>query len=182
MQKFLIILGVVAFFTFLFFLGSRNSDVTVSAGELSASNSRTGANLSTGHIVLSASEDVYDFKEISMEKGEVSHVFTIINSGTEPVTLSRITTSCMCTIAYLIDGARRLGPFGMPGHGGPKGTLVETIPAGGSRDVEVIFDPAAHGPAGIGRISRAVFLEDAKGEVKALKISATVVPLALRKQ
>lgn len=163
-RSILIILGAVAFLALLFFLGSRNPGENSTAAKLSAASA------------LAASEDAYDFSEISMAKGEVSRVFRITNSGSEPLTLSRITTSCMCTTAYLTSGAHRFGPFGMPGHGGPKGELIETVPAGESREVEVIFDPAAHGPAGIGRISRAVFLEDAKGGVKTLEISATVVP------
>lgn len=163
-RSILIILGAGAFLALLFFLGSRNPGENSPAAKLSAASA------------LAASEDAYDFGEISMAKGEVSRVFTITNSGSEPLTLSRITTSCMCTTAYLTGGAEKLGPFGMPGHGAPKGTLNETIPSGESRTAEVFFDPAAHGPAGIGRISRAVFLEDAKGGVKSLEISATVVP------
>ncbi|KKT83316.1 MAG: hypothetical protein UW81_C0021G0020, partial [Candidatus Giovannonibacteria bacterium GW2011_GWC2_44_9] len=41
---------------------------------------------------------------------------------------------------------------------------------------EVVFDPAAHGPAGVGRIERAVYLENSASEALQLKFSATVTP------
>ena len=64
----------------------------------------------------------------------------------------------------------------MPGHGGAVPKVNETIKAGESRNIEVVFDPNAHGPAGIGMIDRFVFIEDANGEKLQLEIKATVTP------
>ena len=63
----------------------------------------------------------------------------------------------------------------MPGHSSVP-LVNETVTAKGTLGMEVVYDPAAHGPAGIGRIERAVFIEDENGAVQTLQISATVTP------
>lgn len=158
--------GVIVLLAVLFFLGSRNTG-PIPQGERSAAAS-----------ILSAAEDSFDFGEISMRDGSVRRIFTVQNSSsTTPLAIRDISTSCMCTTAYLNGPSGTLGPFGMPGgHGGGNTAVSEVIPAGESREIEVVFDPAAHGPAGVGRIERAVFIEDENGEVQTLKISATVTP------
>ncbi len=119
-------------------------------------------------------ESSFDFGEISMAKGRVSKIFTVKNSGSEPVMIERMYTSCMCTSATLILNGARTGPLGMAGHGYiPR--IKKEIPAGGQAEVEVIFDPAAHGPAGVGPIRRAVTLESSAGNLD-LEISALVKP------
>lgn len=121
-------------------------------------------------------ETSYDFGTISMKNGNVSRRFSLGNSTEKPITITRVTTSCMCTEAFLLNGELRAGPFGMPGHGGFAPTLRETIQPGESRIVEAVFDPAAHGPAGVGTIERAVFIEDADGGVQTLTFRALVTP------
>ena len=166
MQKsILIILGIAALFALLFALGSQNP------------GSVPGGDALTAASALSVSEDSYDFGEISMKDGLVRRSFTVTNNASStPLILSRISTSCMCTEAFLESNGEKLGPFGMPGHGGATRSIREEILAGESRAVEVVFDPAAHGPAGVGRITRAVFIEDEAGGVATLEISATVTP------
>lgn len=124
--------------------------------------------------ILVAPETKYDFGTISMAAGKVAHLFKFKNTGAEPVTISTAYTSCMCTAATLIIDGVRKGPFGMPGHGFlPK--LNELIPAGGEVQVEVVFDPAAHGPAGVGTIARSVMLETSSGTSE-MNFSAVVTP------
>ena len=82
----------------------------------------------------------------------------------------------MCTNAYFVlpDGSKK-GPFGMSGMGFvPK--LNETIKAGQSADIEVIFDPNAHGPAGVGMIDRLIDLADDSGRALQFEIKANVTP------
>ena len=125
---------------------------------------------------LVAPEIFYDFGTISMKNGNVSKIFKVTNSSDKDIFLSSLTTSCMCTKAFFVlpDGSKR-GPFGMPGMGMvPK--LNETIKIGESRDVEVVYDPNAHGPAGVGMIDRFVYLEDSKGEKLQFEIKAVVTP------
>ena len=63
----------------------------------------------------------------------------------------------------------------MPGHG-PAARLEERLAPGESAQVEVVFDPAAHGPAGIGQTDRVVTIENGAGAVLELRFSALVTP------
>lgn len=126
---------------------------------------------------LSASETSYDFGRISMKNGLVEKTFAVTNTNSEDVFVEKITTSCMCTTAFITraDGEEK-GPYGMVGHGASVPKANETIKAGETRTVRVVFDPNAHGPAGVGLIERLVMLEDSTGGRLDLSISATVTP------
>lgn len=105
-------------------------------------------------------ESSYDFGTVSMAKGNVSRMFSLKNEGTEPVAITKVYTSCMCTTASLIDSAgTRRGYFGMPGHGGGSSDANAVIQPGETMQVETIFDPAAHGPSGVGLAQRSVYIE-----------------------
>ena len=123
---------------------------------------------------LTAAETFYDFGSISMAAGKVSRVFPVKNTGSNLITIEKMYTSCMCTTAIL-RGKREWGPYGMPGHGFT-GKMKEELNPGEEARVEVIFDPAAHGPAGVGRIERSVYLEDNTGANLELQFTATVTP------
>lgn len=168
MQKPIIfILVIAALLGLIFFLASPNT-----AGQGGASEQEQLA-----ASALASNEESYDFGQISMKNGKVSYTFAITNTESGELKLTRLSTSCMCTEAFITDEkGEKLGPFGMPGHGGGRTALSLAIPAGESRALEVVFDPAAHGPAGIGKIARAVFIEDSNGGIKTLEISATVTP------
>jgi len=126
---------------------------------------------------LTAEETFYDFGKISMKDGNVSKTFKVTNSGTEDISVPSLYTSCMCTNAYILnaDGTKK-GPFGMPGHGGtvPKANAV--IKAGESLEIEAVYDPNAHGPAGVGLIERSVILEDENKNIVEFKFRASVTP------
>lgn len=144
----------------------------------SQSGEATQANISNSiNAVLSGEESSFDFGNVSMARGNVSHNFKIKNTGSEPLAITRIYTSCMCTTAVLIQGGgKKTGPFGMLGHGfNPSIKLV--VNPGEEVEVEAIFDPAAHGPAGLGRINRVITLENS-GRSGKLDISfdANVIP------
>ena len=140
-----------------------------------ASKISAGADVpGTASKALVTQENKYNFGTISMAAGKVTNVFEFKNSASEPVTISTIYTSCMCTAATLIIDGVRKGPFGMPGHGFlPK--LSEVVAPGAEIQVEVVFDPEAHGPAGVGSIARAVTMETSSG-VAEMSFSAVVTP------
>src|SRR5665811_1054294 len=75
---------------------------------------------SNSHSVnsLTPSETMYDFGDISMKDGLVTHIFKVQNLSEQDVNVSKLYTSCMCTEAYFIksDG-NKIGPFGMEGMG-----------------------------------------------------------------
>lgn len=126
--------------------------------------------------LLSVPEIFYDFGKISMKDGDVTKVFTITNNSGIDILFPNLTTSCMCTKAYFVDtDNKKEGPFGMPGMGVvPK--LNKTIKAGQSANIEVVYDPNAHGPAGVGMIDRFVYLEDSNGNKNTFEIKAVVTP------
>jgi hypothetical protein len=117
-------------------------------------------------------ENSYDFGQISMRAGTVKKIFTIQNEN--PLMVKKIYTSCMCTTATLNTADESFGPFGMPGHGFIP-SINAIIQPQQEANIEVVFDPAAHGPAGVGRIERIVVLET-DGEPLEFSISATVTP------
>jgi len=126
--------------------------------------------------LLQVNESPYNFGSISMRDGNVSKVFKIENKTDVDVFIPNLATSCMCTTAYFLDaGGEKSGPFGMLGMGFvPK--LNKTIKAGEAVEVEVVYDPNAHGPAGVGMIDRFVYLSDDSGEKLELEIKANVTP------
>lgn len=126
--------------------------------------------------VLKATEQSFDFGAISMAKGKVNKAFTVKNPTASPITVSKVYTSCMCTQAVIISSGDRKGPFGMPGHGGSIPTISLTIAPNSEAVVEAIFDPAAHGPAGVGPISREVYVETNDGGKLTLGFKANVTP------
>jgi len=117
----------------------------------------------------------YNFGTISMGKGKVSHSFKIRNSGNEVMQMERMYTSCMCTSASLTKGDDRFGPYGMPGHGLVP-SLNQSLDPNQEATVEVIFDPAAHGPSGVGKIERSVIIENGSGRLMEHGITAFVTP------
>ena len=125
--------------------------------------------------VLSASETFFDFGKISMAGGVVNHAFKVKNKAGEPVKISKIYTSCMGTTAQIMAAEKEMGPFGMPGHGFVPPANV-TVAAGEEFEVTAFFNPNAHGPAGVGRNDRSVYLETAAGEALEFQFTAYVTP------
>ena len=125
---------------------------------------------------LVASETLYDFGTISMKNGDVTKDFIFANPTSADIVVRGVETSCMCTSALLVrpDGSSK-GPFSMPGMGSLTRTN-DTIKAGESRTLRVIYDPNAHGPAGVGQINRFVTVTDASGDTIRFEIKALVTP------
>lgn len=129
-------------------------------------NSNEGAALSDSppasaysSSVLAVPENYYDFQTISMMDGNVEHDYVLTNNGTEPLIIEKAVTSCMCTEVLIIDArGKEYGPYGMPGHGSTGGTNV-SVGAGDQVTVRAIFDPAAHGPSGVGLARRYIYLD-----------------------
>ncbi len=143
MQKLLIALLVVGSLGF-------------SAYVLSLAPSAPAQLISEPTTVSSFSSDydlTHDWGDIDIMGGEVQKTFVLTNTEEEPLLLSGAVSSCMCTVAefVLADGSRS-GDFGM--HGGPDWSYL--VEPGESFDVEVTFDPMAHGPDATGPISRTV--------------------------
>ena len=138
-------------------------------------NPATVGQASSDNSFLSVSENLYDFGVISMADGDVSYVFKVSNGTDKDIFVKTVNTSCMCTRAYIESANGGKGPFGMPSMGFVP-PANEVIKMGEARDIKVVFDPAAHGPAGVGPINRQVILTDDVGRVLTLNIKGMVKP------
>ncbi len=143
-------------------------------------NSKTGTPTITTNGenggTLTFQESTYDFGTVSMAKGKVSKEFLLENKSDKNVQIGEVFTSCMCTSAELRMGDKFAGPFGMQGHGytGKANLIVEP---GKTLTVKVIFDPAAHGPSGVGPIERQIVISTgANQEPVSLQFKAVVTP------
>ena len=124
---------------------------------------------------LTTSEKLYDFGTISMKNGLVNHVFKVTNPSNKDIFVKKVSTSCMCTQAYIGSAGGEKGPFGMEGMGYVP-PANEIIKAGESKDIKVVYDPNAHEPAGVGVIDRFIYLVETNGETTQLEIKAIVTP------
>ena len=141
----------------------------LNSNKKSASSGAVLSSEKTTSSALVIAPSSFDFGTISMAKGKVAHTFTIKNTGTVPVIIKKIFTSCMCTTATLVTAKGKVGPFGMAGHMDiPK--INKTVALGEEVFIEATFDPAAHGPAGTGKVHRVVYIET-EGSNKALELS-----------
>lgn len=129
---------------------------------------------SNGQTALAADHNTFDFGTISMKNGKVNHTFTFKNNGTDEIKLTKLYTSCMCTTANIEVNGQSYGPYGMVGMG--IDTLNEVLPAGAEAKITATFDPAAHGPAGVGSITRDVTVENNAGAPLAFEFTANVTP------
>lgn len=96
-----------------------------------------------------------DWGDIPMYKGNVTKVFTIKNTGTDTLKLYNIKTSCHCTKSHVNIGSDESPDFGMSSYS----SWVGEVPPGKEAKLSVIFDPAYHGPNGVGPINRFVSVE-----------------------
>ena len=164
-KQILILLGIVAviIFSLVWFTNSKTgTPATIAGGE------------NGGELTFQESD--YDFGNVSMAKGKVSKDFLLENKSDKNVQIGEVFTSCMCTEAELRVGDKFAGPFGMQGHGGArKADLI--VKPGEMLTVKAIFDPAAHGPAGVGPIERQIVVSTGAGEDPiVLDFEAVVTP------
>ena len=124
---------------------------------------------------LQARETAFDFGSISMAAGKVTHRFWFRNESESEALIRKIYTSCMCTAATFVKGMKVINSYGMPGHG-PLPAVNESLKPGEAAFVDVTFDPAAHGPAGLGPTQRVVTIESDTGRPVELHFAANVTP------
>jgi len=118
----------------------------------------------------------YNLGDVPIGGGLVTKEYAIKNTSNGKINLKKITTSCMCTTASVQIGGKETKFFGMEGHGDANPPVNIEINAGEEGKVIVIFDPAAHGPQGVGPFNRVVYLtfSDPAG-IKELTFSGKVI-------
>lgn len=161
----LIVLALIGYLLILSYKKSASTTASVQGVQ------NTGAK-----SLLTTPDTFYNFGTISMKNNEVTKEFTVGNPTSKDITVATVLTSCMCTSAFIVepDGTTK-GPFKMPGMGYVP-PADEIIKAGDSRVIRVVYDPNAHGPAGVGAIDRFVTLTDTDGGTLQLEIKALVTP------
>ena len=117
-----------------------------------------------GNAVIELQTNRFALGDISMAKGIVKKEIAIKNTGTADLKISDLYTSCMCTKISLKVDDKTSPAFGMKGHGGPSSlTWSQIIRPGQSGQLEIAFDPNAHGPTGTGPINRTATLSSNEG-------------------
>ncbi|MBI2042554.1 MAG: DUF1573 domain-containing protein [Candidatus Nealsonbacteria bacterium] len=112
-----------------------------------------GVQASGGQIELSPA--TIDLGTVSMANGNVKTTYQIKNIGKEALKIDRVWTSCMCTTAVLKLGDKTSPAFGMHDS---SSLWSQEIQSGEEALLEVTFDPALHGPEGVGQLTRAIYL------------------------
>lgn len=123
-------------------------------------------------------EKNFDWQEIDYDKGIVKHSFKIKNVGTSVLELANLQTNCMCTTAKVIiknqNGEMENSPaFGMHSASSWVGKISPNLEA----EIEVAFDPAFHGPQGVGPVARIISFStnDPENPAVELNLTGTVV-------
>lgn len=116
----------------------------------------------------------YDLGEVPINGGIVTRGYEVKNTSGGEIELLKITTSCMCTTANVKVGETETRFFGMEMAGDKNPFVNHKIKNGETAKITVRFDPAAHGPEGVGPFDRIVWLYFDNG-MKELTFSGTVV-------
>lgn len=104
----------------------------------------------SSQVGVKTQQTSHDWGTIAMDDGKVEKVFTITNTGSETLKLHNAQTSCSCTYVQLIRGENKSPKYGM--H--TKSRYVLEVPPKETAQAKVVFDPAFHGPSGVGVITR----------------------------
>ena len=122
---------------------------------VSSATSTSTVNASTHAKATTIDPTSSDWGQIPMFKGTVSKVFRIKNTGTDTLRLFNIRTSCHCTTAEVTTPTDTSPLFKMD----TISSWVGTVAPGKEAKLEVVFDPAFHGPDAVGPITRYVEVE-----------------------
>ncbi len=143
----------------------------------SVDGATTGGDRYVSNVLIqgvSANTESIDIGKVGYGGGIVSKVYEIKNDTGRDLKLKKIVTSCMCTKARVVFGDKATKLYAMEMNGDKNPIIDYDFPAGSAAKVEFNFDPAAHGPAGIGPIDRVITLYF-DGGFKELKFNGEVV-------
>lgn len=99
-----------------------------------------------------------DWGQVPINGGVITKEFVFSNPTEKTLLLKKIVTSCMCTTAAVEVNGKSTRFFGMEMSMDKNPPVNMEIPAGASAKAIVRFDPAAHGPEGVGPFERTVQL------------------------
>ncbi|MFH1967517.1 MAG: DUF1573 domain-containing protein [Patescibacteria group bacterium] len=103
-------------------------------------------------VTSSVDSNKFDWGTIDINDGIVSKEFVIQNTSNSTLKIYDVTTSCMCTTAQLKTSQATSKKYGM--H--EKSADVFEVKPEETAQLIVEFDPAFHGPSGVGPINRTI--------------------------
>jgi len=124
-------------------------------------------------VSVSVGSNKHDWGTIDYDKGIVSKNFEIKNTSNVALKLYNVKTSCMCTTAQLKTTEKASKKFSMHDS---SSDVVEVKP-GEAAELIIEFDPAFHGPSGIGPITRTITMDtnDTKNSTLTFDLTGNVV-------
>jgi len=108
--------------------------------------------VSDSKVELFVESKTYDWGTIDYNAGIVTKSFEIQNTGNDVLKLYDVKTSCMCTTAQLKTLKETSSKYGM--H--EKSSEVFEVNPGEKVELLIEFDPAFHGPSGVGPVTRTI--------------------------
>lgn len=125
---------------------------------------------------IQISPESYELGKVDLNGGLVTKEYEVKNDTDQTMKLQKIVTSCMCTQAKVSVGDKESRYFGMEHPGDRNPPINYEIQPGENAKVTVNFDPAAHGPQGVGPFDRVVTLTFSEPTgVRQLTFNGTVV-------
>ncbi|MDP3733378.1 MAG: DUF1573 domain-containing protein [Candidatus Daviesbacteria bacterium] len=122
---------------------------------LSSTTSAPAKVTTSQNAKILVNEKTFDWGNILYSGGNATKTFTIKNTGTDILKLTNIKTSCTCTKAQISIDGKTSPYFSMHSTSGWVGEVAPNNEA----QLTVIFDPAFHGPTGVGPVERLISLE-----------------------
>ncbi len=125
-------------------------------GVIFLSGSPASATISTyQNAKVSVDQKTFDWGQINMKNGNVNKTFIIKNTGTDVLKVTKVKTSCHCTKAQVTINGTTSPSFGM----NTAFPWVGEVAPGNEAQLSVVFDPAYHGPNGVGPITRYISVD-----------------------
>ncbi|MDO8551272.1 MAG: DUF1573 domain-containing protein [bacterium] len=111
-----------------------------------------------GGVKIGIDHDKYEFGTVKLTSGIVEHKYPVTNAGQKDLKIANLASSCACTKVYFKSSAGESPKASMKGMTKPS-SWVGVLKPGGQGELVMDFDPAFHGPGGVGKISRSLSFE-----------------------
>lgn len=134
------------------------------------SGSSTSATITASqNAKASVDQTTYDWGTININSGNVSKTFIIKNTGTDVLKFAKVKTSCHCTKAQVTINGNTSPSFGM----NTVSPWIGEVPPGNEAQLNVVFDPAYHGPDAVGPITRYISVDTNDPNHSTLELTLT---------
>ncbi len=110
---------------------------------------------SSQNAKISVDQKTFDWGNIPYSGGNATKAFAIKNIGSDVLQLTGVKTSCTCTKAQIVIDGKSSPYFSMHSTS----SWVGEVAPGKEAQLTVIFDPAFHGPIGVGPVERLVSMQ-----------------------